>query len=157
MPSLKDTLASVDARTEPVGSRLVIFHNGAFHVARLNKSGKGNTYNLRVGKTAYDTLEAAQSTIAAPVPVDPVSAIRQHLRTTRSLVASHLFNDYFVVARVECGEWRHYTAKLTPKGVTLGEAYKDRGAALVQVRRNGGMHPTTDLSTLPSRPIGLYA
>jgi hypothetical protein len=163
MPKLSDVLKSADVRSPVIGNRVVVYHDGAHRIARLNKSGKGDTVTLRIGKAtfrdAHSATEAIRATSgSAQRGLDPVEVIRRHLVQDNSKVASHLHGDAFVVTKLKAGGWTHYTAKLTAGGVeVLPTEYGNRGAAYTQVKRMGGVSPTADLSALPSRPIGLYA
>lgn len=160
MPTLNDVLTKHDVRSPVLGNRVVIFKDGAHRVARLNKSGKGDTFTLRVGKAAYRDAHSAIEAIRATSgkALDPVEAIRRHLVVANAKVASHLYGDTFVITKASPHGWMHYTAKLTSKGVEVDPTeFENRGAALTRAKRAGGVTPTADLSALPARPIGLYA
>lgn len=144
-------LDGYDVRSAIVANRVVLFDKPvkAFRIARLKKNGRGKLF-VTTGTTTYRTLQEALKAMAEP--------IRQHIAKHGLRVASHLYGDAFAVAKESRGEWSHYRAKLTAKGVEVSpHAYRSRGEALTHVHRAGGVVPTLDLASLPARPLGLYS
>lgn len=154
-------LLKFDVRTPVIGNRFVVFKDGAYRVGRFVRTGpaQGSRPFVRLGKTPYATLHEAQAAIG--INPNPLEAIRHGLAKldATAKVASHLYGDAFVITKPKgAGQWSYYKAKLTANGVEIGaQEYANRGAAHVQVQREGGPTPTLDLSSLPARPLGLYA
>jgi hypothetical protein len=158
---IETALKKYDARSPLVGNRFVAAQDGKFYIARLSKNGQGTSYSVRYGKTAYSDLADAIRALSgqAAMPALPsVEVIKRHLARSGSLVASHLYGDAYVITKPSPNGWLHYKARITREGVEVSkEAFANRGAALVQVQREGGPRPTLDLSKLPARPLGLYS
>lgn len=143
----------------PIGAvfsgRFVVTDGKGYRIARLSKGGgKHGGLSAKIGATVH----TEPPHLGGP-SAEPLTLIGEFLKKDRSLVTSHLYGTAFAVAKITpLHGWRYYKARITRGGVEVSpEAYKDRGAAIVQVQREGGTTPTLDLSSLPARPLNLYS
>lgn len=145
------------------GNRFLVreSHGGLFAIGRVSVGGTGGA-SIKIGATRFDSLSDALAKLKAEQPVAAVSeleSIRRFLDRSRTLAASHVYGTAFAVAKVTPQHgWRWHVAKLSNGKVMLRDGdYADRGAALAVVNKIGGNAPTLDLSSLPCRPVGLFA